>query len=420
MRCQHIQINYPQRRGKEISNDVRDAQSTLNGVLEAIVSNTISCILCNGASYFFRIYDDAVEEAESKNIETRMIFAKNSGILSFFATFFTILILGFGGMKVIQGSLTIGGLIAFNMYAQKLVIPILKISNVMMTLQGVLVSLERMEDFWNVPEIKEADLAMSQGILQGNNTISFESISFAYEKNAVIEDVSLVFKANNINVIVGESGCGKSTLTLLLYRVWDATSGAIKINSFEHRYFNIKYLRDCISVVSQDTYLFYDTIFNNIAMNENTDREFVQQCARIAGIHDFIMTLPNQYDSMTGDRGIKLSGGEKQRICLARALVRNTPILILDEATSALDQLTEKLVLENLKQWMRNKTIIIITHRLHSVEDADVIYLMQEGRVTAQGTHKELMVLSPYYKQMVKRDLKSSRLSGGIEYEYNY
>lgn len=397
---------YFQKKGKEKSDEVRDAQSALNGVLEAIVANTVACILCNGKEYFFKKYDHTVADAEKKNLEIRMIYAQNSGILNFLATLFTILILGIGGLRVVQGTLTIGGLIAFNMYAQRLVMPVLKISGVLMTLQGVLVSLERLEAFLREPETEEETAALCQGINRESNTIAVRKVSFSYEENKVLDEIGMEFAPHAINVIVGESGGGKSTLTLLLYRIWEVDSGQIRINAYDHKSLNLKYLRDRIAIVSQDAYLFDDTIMNNIVMDESVDPEQVYRCAGVACIHDYIMSLPNRYASMTGDRGVKLSGGEKQRICLARALVRNTPIIILDEATSALDQLTEKQVIENIKKQMQNKTVIMITHRLHSVEDADVIYLLQNGKVAARGKHNELMTESSYYKKMYERNLE--------------
>lgn len=397
---------YFQKKGKEKSNDVRDTQSALTGVLEAIVSNTLSCILSNATTYFFRKYETTIEEAENKSMESKLIYAKNSGLLSFLATFFTVLILGIGGLKVMQGSLTIGGLIAFNMYAQKLVLPLLKTSSVLMTLQGVFVSLERLENFLQEPEVVVSAIATSDGINQDNNVIDFQNVNFAYEEKPILSGITMTFKPSMLNVIVGESGCGKSTLTLLMYRIWEAQSGAIRINAYDHKNYDMKYLRNCISVVSQDSYLFNDTILNNIVMDEVHNMEFVYECAKTACIHEFILTLPDQYESVVGDKGVKLSGGEKQRICLARALVRKAPILILDEATSALDQLTEKQVLENVVKQMGKSTIIMITHRLHSVIDANSIYVMKDGKVVAQGKHHELMEHSTYYKNIFERNIE--------------
>lgn len=355
---------------------------------------------------FLKKHEEAIEEVENHTVKTKMVYAKNTVFLNFFAALFTILILGIGGIKVIRGKLTVGGLIAFNMYAQKLVFPLIKVSGVLMTLQSVLISLERLESFFQEPEIVSNPLAIECKFEKQNFLISYQNVCFTYEEKTVLNGVSMEFYPNKLNVVVGESGCGKSTLTLLLYRLWETQSGIIAINGCDHRLYDIKNLRKSVAVVSQEAFLFNDSILNNILMGKALDMEIVYKCARIACIHDFILSLPNQYESMVGDRGVKLSGGEKQRICLVRALVQDTPVIILDEATSALDQLTEKQIMDNLIKQIMNKTIIMITHRLYSITEADIIYVLKDGKIEAQGKHDELIKKSYYYKKLFNRDIK--------------
>ena len=395
---------YFQRQGMEKANVVREAQSKLTDILEVIITNTFSCILCNGEQYFFQKYNRIIDDTENQNIASKMIVAKNNATLNFLSTLFTIIILGIGSVKVMYKSLSIGGLIAFNMYSQKLVIPVLKISTILMTLQGLFVSLERLEKFMDEPEVFTSSKMLFCGIKEKNNKIVFQNINFSYNKIPILKNVSMLFKPNELSVIVGESGSGKSTLTLLLYRLWEIKSGMIKINDIDYRQYDTRYLRDSISIVGQESFLFNDTILNNIMMGKVSDMDSVIECAKTACIHDFIMSLPNQYRSFVGDKGVKLSGGEKQRICIARALLKNTPILILDEATSALDQLTEKKLLDNLTKKVDGKIFILITHRLHSIVEANTIFVLKNGEIWAKGSHEDLMNNSVYYKQLYERD----------------
>ncbi|MDR2044597.1 MAG: ABC transporter ATP-binding protein/permease [Clostridium sp.] len=405
--------SYFQKKGRKKAEEVRESYGTLTGAMENMVSNTLLCILCNGAGYFRERYHASVEKATDQEMEMQMVFAKNSGVLTFLATLFTILILGFGGMKVLQGSLTIGGLVAFNMYAQKLAVPLLKISNVLLMFQSTFVSMERVEAFLEEPEVPEREHALASGIREGGNLLAFQEVGFSYgNKTDVLKEVTASFRPGIIHAVVGGSGSGKSTLVSLLYRVWDAQKGQITINGHSSRDFSLRYLRSRIAVVGQESYLFDDTVMNNLVMGEDVTKERVFECARTAQIHDYIMSLPTGYDSMAGERGVKLSGGEKQRICLARALIRNTPILILDEATSALDQLTEKRILDRLADETSGRILIMITHRLQSVMRAEAIHVLKDGRMEAAGTHEELMAGSPYYKTIFERGLAAEKSEG--------
>ncbi|MCR5541245.1 MAG: ABC transporter ATP-binding protein/permease [Ruminococcus sp.] len=394
---------YFQKKGMEKAIDTRDTQSSCAEIIETIVSNTLSCILSNGQTYFLKKHDERINKAEDCSNELSMVYAKNGGVLNFLSALFSITILGIGGFRVMNGSMTIGCLIAFNMYSQKLVIPVLKISNTIMTLQSVIVALGRMEIFRNQKEIESSSFEPNVFMNNENQEICFENVSFSYDDKPVLNGVSLNFKKNNFNVIVGESGCGKSTLTLLLYRIWSLRDGCIKIDGQDYKDYSIKDLRDHITIVGQESFLFNDTVLNNISLKENENMDNVIRCCKIACIHDFIMSLPEQYQSVVGDRGVKLSGGEKQRICIARALLNNTPIIVMDEATSALDQLTERKVIDNLKENIKDKIFILITHRLSSIVEADNIIVMKDGVVEAKGNHYELMQNSSYYKSMFER-----------------
>ena len=399
----YLSQRYFQKKGREKAAKARDTQSSYADVLQTITTSTIPCILSNAKSYFFKKNDERIIESENYTNELNMVYAKNSGVLSFLSAMFIITVLGVGGFKVMRNTLSIGGLIAFNMYSQKLVVPILKVSNMIMTLQTVVVSMECLEAFMAEKEVEPRNFNPRVVMGKESSEISFENVSFSYEEKQILKDISLKFEKGCYNVVVGESGCGKSTLTMLLYRIWNVQDGLIKINGHDSKEFSVDNLRNSITIVGQDSFLFNDTIFNNIAMGSGFDKDRVEKCCRIACIHDYIMSLPEQYESLVGDSGVKLSGGEKQRICIARALLQDTPILVLDEATSALDQLTERKVLDNISEYIKDRIFILITHRLASIVDADNIVVLKGGEVEACGSHHELMRISPQYKTMFER-----------------
>ena len=332
-----------------------------------------------------------------------LAFAKNDGVLKFLSALISIVVLAYGGIKVISGSLTIGGFMAFHMYSSRLAVPIFEASGVLMEFQSRKVSLHKVYQFLDSPGIMKEN-KKKHGIQKYGNQIEFKDVVFSYKSDPVLCHATVGFCTDALHVVVGESGAGKSTILSLLYRFWDLQSGNIKINGMEINAYDVEYIRNQICVVSQDMYLFHDTIRNNIALGSQQDQSEIEQAAEAACIHDFIVSLPDGYDTVIGEKGINLSGGERQRICLARAFVRDAPVWILDEATSALDQITEKKVLENLKCRAKGKTIILITHRLQSVTDADCIHVLRNGRFIAEGKHEELLVSDEYYKKLYMRD----------------
>ncbi len=231
--------------------------------------------------------------------------------------------------------------------------------------------------------------------------IVFDRVSFRYEDAYVLKDISLRIEKGQKVALVGQSGAGKSTLVDLIPRLYDVEEGEIRIDGSPIRNIRIKDLRRLMGNVNQDPILFNDTFYNNIAFGaaETTEEEVVR-AARIANAHDFIMESPLGYHTNVGDRGGKLSGGQRQRISIARAVLKNPPILILDEATSSLDTESEKLVQEALVNVMQNRTSIVIAHRLSTIIHADLICVMHEGRIVETGTHQELLDKDGIYKKL--------------------
>ena len=233
--------------------------------------------------------------------------------------------------------------------------------------------------------------------------IEFKNVAFRYENENVLEDFNLKVNKGHTVALVGQSGSGKSTVANLVTRFYDVNNGSIEIDGVNIKELSKKSLRGLMGLVTQDSILFNDSVKNNIALGkENASEEEIIDAAKIANAHDFIMELPQGYDTNIGDSGNKLSGGQKQRLSIARAVLKNPPIMILDEATSALDTESEKLVQDALEKMMRNRTSIVIAHRLSTIQNADSIVVMSKGKIQEQGTHDELMLSKKGYKKLVE------------------
>lgn len=241
-------------------------------------------------------------------------------------------------------------------------------------------------------EVKVKDAENAITIESFNDSISLENVSFSYGDKKVLDNISLTIKKGKTVALVGASGGGKSTIINLIPRFYDVNEGTIKIDGNNIKDISLHSLREQIGIVTQDSILFNDTIYNNIVFgNETATEEQVIAAAKIANAHDFVVASEYGYQTFVGDNGMKLSGGQKQRLCIARAVLKNPPIMLLDEATSALDTESEKLVQEALNQLMQNRTSIVVAHRLSTIQNADEIVVINNGKIIEQGTHKELM-----------------------------
>ena len=261
-------------------------------------------------------------------------------------------------------------------------------------------SAERIEEILSA-ENTITEKADAKPIAEFKTEISYNKVSFAYNTEKVLTDINLTIQKGKTIALVGESGGGKSTMVDLLPRFYDVTEGNISIDGVPITDYKIKDLRGLLGIVTQESILFNDTVFNNIAFGaEGISEEKVMEAAKIANAHEFIENLENGYHTNIGDGGNKLSGGQKQRLSIARAVLKNPPILILDEATSALDTESEKLVQEALYNLMQNRTSVVIAHRLSTIQHADEIIVMQKGSIVERGHHKELLNLNGVYKKL--------------------
>jgi ATP-binding cassette subfamily B protein len=311
------------------------------------------------------------------------------------------LLLWLSAKGVVNQTMTVGDVVLVSAYLTQLYAPLNFLGFVYREIKHSLADMERM--FGLISENREVQDRPDAQVLDTRRAeVRFDSVSFAYESNRqILFNVDLAIPAGKTLAVVGASGAGKSTLSRLLFRFYDVTEGAIRINGTDIRDLTQDSLRHHIGIVPQDTVLFNDSILHNIAYgNPTASFDDIVQAAKAARIHDFVSRLPDGYDTQVGERGLKLSGGEKQRVAIARTLLKNPPILILDEATSALDTRTERQIQEELNLIARNRTTLIIAHRLSTIADADIIAVMDHGKVIEQGTHKDLLQRKGRYAQM--------------------
>ncbi|HDZ41813.1 MAG TPA: ABC transporter ATP-binding protein [Bacteroidetes bacterium] len=316
-----------------------------------------------------------------------------SPVSEFLSTISLMMVMYFGSVIVLNGSseMTPDQLIVFLVVFSQLIPPAKNITTSYFNVQKGMASLERIEHILDAEEvITERENAVA--FKSFNKTIRYENVSFAYSKDLVVKDVSFTVHKGETLAIVGKSGAGKSTLVDLLPRFMDVDRGSISIDGVDIRDIKLKDLRDLMGIVSQNAILFNDSFSNNIAFGSDVNsHEDIKKAARVANAHEFIIESAGGYDYSVGEGGNKLSGGQRQRISIARAVHANPPILILDEATSALDTESERLVQDAIEKLMKNRTSIVIAHRLSTVRRADKIIVMDEGRIVEQGSHDELL-----------------------------
>lgn len=302
---------------------------------------------------------------------------------------------------VVNGHMTIGDLVLVNAFLIQLYAPLNFLGIVYREIRQALTDIERM--FKLLQENREiADAPDARDLPEGALQINFDRVDFFYDPERVIlKNVDFSIAPGKTIAVVGHSGAGKSTLSRLLYRFYDVSGGAIRINGHDLRGLKQTSLRSAIGIVPQDTVLFNDSIFYNINYGRpEASREEVYAAARAAQLHDFIESLPQKYETRVGERGLKLSGGEKQRVAIARALLKNPPILIFDEATSALDSATERAIQSQLEFAARGRTTLIIAHRLSTIMNADEILVMSDGHIIERGTHAALLAAEGDYARM--------------------
>ncbi len=324
-----------------------------------------------------------------------------------------VILLWYGGNLVMSGRITVGDFVAFGFYLTLLSWPMIALGWVTNLFQRGAASMRRINELMSVvPSIAEDPSPLPIGSVRGR--IELRDVSFRYPDTErwVLKNISLVIEPGQTAAIVGQTGSGKSTLVRLLPRLYDATEGTVLFDGVDVRRLPIAAVRDAVSVVPQESFLFSMRLKRNIALHgaEEADIERLMEAVDIAHLTEALAVLPEGIDTHLGERGINLSGGQKQRAALARALYRDTPVLILDDALSAVDSVTETAILRELRQYMRGRSSILISHRVSAIRDADVIFVLEDGQLVEQGRHHELLELDGVYRRLLERQLLSEEI----------
>ncbi len=379
---------------QKIQLDANKAESVVSGALADSISNQSSVQLFN--SYEFELENIKKDVAILRDLNKKNWFSwvRVSAYQSGVSLVLNVIVLFMAFTDIENGLITIAALFIIRNFTDSVIDKLWDVAKIVKTFQEGFGQAHELVENLNL-EDNVFDLPKSVQIKQFKNNIEFENVVYKYENNdkKVLEDFNLLIPINQKVGLIGLSGGGKTTIVKLLLRLFDVTSGSIKLDGIDLRDITQGSLRELISYVPQDTSLFHRSIMDNIKYGKpNATNDEIYEAAKKAHIHDFIMTLKEGYDTMVGERGVKLSGGERQRIAIARAILKNSPILVLDEATSALDSETEKNIQEALDELMKGKTVIAIAHRLSTIKKMDRILVVSTGNIVEDGTHEGLLL----------------------------
>jgi ATP-binding cassette, subfamily B, bacterial len=389
------------RRIKSATRKVRKKESAVFSVVEEVLSSIRVVKAFARETYEqSRLEEASLEEVESA-LRARSLKAKLAPLVDVIVAVGTCLVLWFGARLTLKGALSIGSMVLFIQYLSKMYKPMQELSKMTDTYSKAAVGYERIQEILETDN-EVRDLKGAQPIRKLKGRIEFEDVSFSYSSDQpILSDINFTVEPGQVAALVGPTGVGKTTIISLVSRFYDPVSGVVKIDGTDIRRFKQQSLREHISYVLQENVLFHGPLWQNIAYGKpNAARREIERAAELANAMEFIKKLPRGFDTIVGERGMTLSGGQRQRIAIARAIIRNAPILLLDEPTSGLDAASEKLVFEALDRLMAGKTTIVIAHRLSTIRRADVIYVLNEGEIQEQGTHRELLKKGGLYAKL--------------------
>lgn len=396
------------RRIKHASRDVRRRESDLMSTMQEVLSSIRLVKAFGREDHERHRFERESEMIVQSTLRARDVKSKLSPSVEIIVAAGSAAVLWFGAREVLAGALTAGALVVFLLYLNKMYKPIRELSKMTDTYSRSLVALDRINGFLGL-EQDVKDLPGARRARRFHGAIELEHVTFGYSpERPTLVDASLTIPAGSVAAVVGPTGAGKTTLINLIARFYDPQSGRVLMDGEDVRSFYQESLRERISFVLQDTLLFRGPIWQNIAYGkpEALPREIIR-AARLAHAHEFIRELPHGYKTMVGERGVTLSGGQQRRLAIARAIIRDAPILVLDEPLTGLDAASESLVLDALRQLMRGRTTIIISHNLATVQHADVIFVVDHGRICERGTHASLLAAGGVYARLY--ELQTSR-----------
>ncbi len=381
------------------------------GSMTSVLQETISGIRVVKAfvmeKFEIKKFTDATKDYFKTMVKLTRIGSLGPPLTEILGVFAAVLLLWFAGKDIVAGNLDPGRFFLFLFAILSLMQPVRSLSQLNVDLQQGLAAAKRIFEVLDTePKIKDRPEAIRISFLK--DKVTFENIAFSYNSDKeVLSHINLEVKAGEIVALVGPSGAGKSTLMDLLPRFYDPTFGEIKIDGINIKKIGLRSLRNLMGIVTQETILFNDTVWNNIAYgHDHASQEEVESAAKAANAHQFIMSMPQKYQTIIGDRGVKISGGERQRLAIARALFKNPPILIFDEATSSLDTESEALVQEAIDRLMKGRTVFVIAHRLSTIQNADKIVVLDDGKIVQMGDHKSLIQQEGLYKRLYEMQFK--------------
>jgi ATP-binding cassette, subfamily B, bacterial len=389
------------RRIKKASREVRKKEGEIVSVIEEVFSSIRVVKAFAREDYEQRRLEGESLEAVEIALRARGLKAKLAPLVEMIVAAGTCLVIWFGARLALSGALSAGTLVVFFLYLGKMYKPMQELSKMTDTYSRAAVGFERIREVLETDGgIQDLPGARRAPVFRGR--IEFENVSFSYlPETPVLQNVSFRIEPGQVAALVGPTGAGKSTIIGLIPRFYEADSGAVKIDGHDIRSFTQKSLRQQISFVLQDTILFHGPVWKNIAYGKpEASRSEILRAAELANAHEFIERMPDGYDTIVGERGVTLSGGQRQRIAIARAVIRNSCILILDEPSTGLDAASEKLVFEALDRLMEGKTSIVIAHRLSTIQRADIIFVVQGGRIVERGTHEKLLHSGGLYSEL--------------------